>query len=525
MCNIPWNAAANPQLDLFFEKWVPGAKVPDRRKLSGKYLQDAADTVKNSIRTAVLGQYATGQSDGWKNIAKTSVITSMMSVNREVHLVRTHDMTGLPKTGEQHVKIIKRDMEHMQEMYGVHPIAWVTDDGPDGKGARNLLRKMLSWLITLVCWAHQTGLLAGDYLAIPVYKQTVDASLDIVRWFNNHGTALDLLNQEQALTFQADQQGHTFSTHSTPPQVAPSTRRPLALILPAKTRWTSHFQSASRLLLVSRALKMCVLRHKDLLKEIGRKSQTKNAQATAERVISSILDESFWTRLTRIVAHLHPLTIATNLLQARHTRMDHVLLTLANLYRIYNSDAVEPDGAGLDQDLFILAVFFNPYVRGYCFDRVALPPAEINSMAENAFKRFFGTAPEPDFTDALIAYSQNAEEFTDKKMGLVAKEQSAREHGKDIDLVELWSRIDRSNETRAVCMGRNGVVKLAIRILSVIANSAGVECVFSDFAQTHTKGRSRLNPDVVHNTSTVRLAVRRDLASSGHTTRRLKRKL
>lgn len=37
-CNFAWNAAANPQLLLFFSKYVPEAKIPDRRVLSGRVL-------------------------------------------------------------------------------------------------------------------------------------------------------------------------------------------------------------------------------------------------------------------------------------------------------------------------------------------------------------------------------------------------------------------------------------------------------------------------------------------------------
>ncbi len=84
MCNIAWNVAENAQLHLFFHKWVPGAVIPDRRKLSGTYLDEAADQVRSETVKKVQGSLGTGQSDGWKNVAKTSVVASMMSVNGEV---------------------------------------------------------------------------------------------------------------------------------------------------------------------------------------------------------------------------------------------------------------------------------------------------------------------------------------------------------------------------------------------------------------------------------------------------------
>ncbi len=47
----------------------------------------------------------------------------------------------------------------------------------------------------------------------------------------------------------------------------------------------------------------------------------------------------------RVEAHLKPIAIATNILQTPHTRLDHVLGTLANLFRIYNSDSMEAEAS------------------------------------------------------------------------------------------------------------------------------------------------------------------------------------
>lgn len=84
---LAWHAADNAATHIFFEKWVPGIKVPDRRKLSGKCLDAAAAKVQTEVMKNVGGKVATGQCDGWKNVAKTSVVSSMMTVERQVSLV------------------------------------------------------------------------------------------------------------------------------------------------------------------------------------------------------------------------------------------------------------------------------------------------------------------------------------------------------------------------------------------------------------------------------------------------------
>ncbi|KAI8986110.1 hypothetical protein BD414DRAFT_416768, partial [Trametes punicea] len=117
-------------------------------------------------------------------------------------------------------------------------------------------------------------------------------AVEVVRWFNNHGSALDLLNQEQRFTY----------------------KRVLSLIHPALTQWTTNFQSASRLLVLRRALEACVFRNRETLVEIGAKSQTRHAKESAQRVIASIEDKVFWNRLDRYAAMLASfLTVVTRM--------------------------------------------------------------------------------------------------------------------------------------------------------------------------------------------------------------------
>ena len=71
-------------------------------------------------------------------------------------------------------------------------------------------------------------------------------------------------------------------------------------------------------------------------------------------------------------------------MQAAHTHLDHVLLTLGNLFHIYSNPALDPQiwaailgslekhWAKGDQDVFILAVFLNPYIQQHPFSRAAL---------------------------------------------------------------------------------------------------------------------------------------------------------
>ncbi|KAL6302503.1 ribonuclease H-like domain-containing protein [Sparassis latifolia] len=372
-CGMAWNMADNAEMQLFMRKWVPGAKVPDRRSLSGVYLDRAFDEVESRTTMKVKGKVATGQCDGWKNVAKMSVVTSMMTVEHEAYLVRTHDMSGELKTGDRLLELVRADIKYMSEKYGVKTIGWCTDDGPDGKKMRRLLSVVMACIICVVCWSHQIQLIVGEYLTIPEILEAIVQAQEIIKWFNSHGAALDLFEKEQELTY----------TDAT---------RVLALILPCVTRWTAHFLSISRLLDLSLAMKLCCARHADKLLICAGK--TADVKAKALSILNTVKADEFWKKLVRIRTHLEPLAIAMNITQAPHTRLDHVLLTLANLYRIYSSpdtedqvqskilDSLEKRWKKADQDVFILAVFFNPYTRGRCFDRAALTKNALTAMAK-----------------------------------------------------------------------------------------------------------------------------------------------
>lgn len=80
----------------------------------------------------------------------------------------------------------------------------------------------------------------------------------------------------------------------------------------------------------------------------------------------------------------------------------------------------------------------------------------------------------------------------------------------DIDVIMVWKGQTRQTSSR----GSGALVALAIRILSIVPNSASTECLFSAFGTTHTKRRNRLSPQKVHLTSLVRLDQNRRFQSS-----------
>lgn len=189
--------------------------------------------------------------------------------------MRSHNMTGQPKTGDQLLEVVKEDLNYMETHYGLRTIAWCTDDGPDGKKMRRLLWTWLPWMVVLVCWAHQINLVVGDLLSLEyIWLDVVEQAIELVVWFNNHSQPLSWLRMEQIQTYHGQSWG---------------------LFLPVATRWLAHYLTISRLLKIETAVRSCHIKYgEQLIRSVGSKAEKK---AKATRVLKPIGDESFWRRL------------------------------------------------------------------------------------------------------------------------------------------------------------------------------------------------------------------------------------
>jgi hypothetical protein len=220
-----------------------------------------------------------------------------------------------------------------------------------------------------------------------------------------------------------------------------------------------------------------------------------------------------------------------------------VLLTLGNLYRIFDNlptadhqvtatlhGSLERRWAKTDQELMILAVFLNPFIRTRPFNRESFPPITFFHLVRRAFLRLLrqDAAGDTEFLEAYNSYYQNTGFFSDENMWIQGHRKLYEENvcsflsqnlscrlpnaqNKNVDLVAIWNQMSNVKSLR----GRAGFVSLAVRILSILPNSAGPERVFSEFGMIHTKRRNRLHPQKVHNTSLVRADRLRAHVSAG----------
>ncbi len=61
-------------MQLFVDKWIPAAVVPDCQTLSGPILDREAGKVEEKLKVKLKERKATFQTDGWKNKAKQAIV-------------------------------------------------------------------------------------------------------------------------------------------------------------------------------------------------------------------------------------------------------------------------------------------------------------------------------------------------------------------------------------------------------------------------------------------------------------------
>ncbi|KAL1672232.1 ribonuclease H-like domain-containing protein [Schizophyllum commune] len=288
----------------------------------------------------------------------------------------------------------------------------------------------------------------------------------------------------------------------------------LALFLPAITRWTSHYLSTTRLIFLQSSFQQLLLDSKDELVVVA--GDTPAAREAAEKVIEILEAPGFWNNLKKVQQHLEPLAIAANVTQSDHARLDTVLLTLANLYRIYCDESLDPAireavhkslekrWKKIDQDIFILAVVFNPYIRTACFasESPFCRTGTIRQLVIKCYKRIFNTSNEPntEFRSALSDYLGKVGIWSDESMDLAGHKARARAQVREVSCNDVTT----ADTPGPAPNGIAGMAQLAMTLLSVVPNSASVERIFSLFGIIHSKHRNRQSPEKVRKSAVLR---------------------
>ncbi|KAF8692824.1 hypothetical protein RHS03_08537, partial [Rhizoctonia solani] len=196
--NIALCAIDSVETWLFFNQYFPGAPLPTQQALAGQILKEVVWKLEENMVKAVYGKMATGLSNGWKDKRKCALLAYMANVDATAYTVGIKDILALPKTAENHLKVVKEAIKQCKEDLGMNIVGWVSDAGGNSRGMRICLGKEHPELLLFDCWAHQIQLVVGNVLKL---KNDLVAcsnnAQEIAKWFILHSQALGLLHDKQ----------------------------------------------------------------------------------------------------------------------------------------------------------------------------------------------------------------------------------------------------------------------------------------------------------------------------------------
>ncbi|KAJ6553870.1 ribonuclease H-like domain-containing protein [Mycena sp. CBHHK59/15] len=478
------NSIEHPFVRHFFEKWVPGADIPGRDALSGRILDAEVLSIEASRKSEMKDELATGSVDGWSTKHDAVQQISCNVKGKEIP-IQLHITTKERKTSANLLTHVMVDITYLTVVLGIILVAFCCDSGGDSRGLRPLLLNLMPWILTIPCWAHQINLVVKEYICCPEVTIILNNCLKIVNWFSSHKRALHMLLEEQQ---------------------AINEKRP-----PGKNGSDLSDSCGQEL-------------HDGDLESAGGDNEDSRA-STAE--VIALIDSGrlgpFWTGVHRVSRYLTPLAFASNVTQGANTRLDHVLVTLAVLYHRYSTNIKSFDCAAHntvicaslakrwkalkhDQDFYILAVFFNPFLRAFFFnddDTHSLSRVGLYHVVKRVYTRIFELSDNSAVPSALFAqyldYYDGRGRYTSEKMALK-------------EFQNMFNNQDTIVLMNAIWRGVKGeLVQMALRILAMIANSGGNERAFSVLGRTYSdKTRNLLNPERAHKS----LIVQRDIVES-----------
>ncbi|KAJ6592924.1 ribonuclease H-like domain-containing protein [Mycena capillaripes] len=465
------------------------------------------------------GELATGSVDGWSTKHDAVQQVSCNVKGKEIP-VQIHITTKERKTSANLLTHVMADIVYLTTVLGVILVAFCCDSGGDSRGLRPLLLNLMPWILTIPCWAHQINLVVKEYIGCSGVTEILANYLKIINWFSSHKRALLVLLEEQQIVNEKRPPGQKWE-------------RLKRFVRAGITRWGTHAMSVRRLVELQGALLDLINHRLEELESAG--GDDEEAREKAAEVIA-IIDSGkmgpFWTGVHRLSRYLTPLAVASNVTQGANTRLDLVLVTLAILHHRYSTDNKTFDCAAHntvicaslfkrwralkhDQDFYILAVFFNPFLRAFFFnDEIhSLSRIGLYHVVKRVYTRIFKVGEDSAVPSTLfeqyLDYYDGVGRYSSEKMAL----DEFKHMFKNEDSLALMNSVWRGVKGELALMAQ--------RILAMVANSGGNERAFSVLGRTYSdKTRNLLNPERAHKSLIIQRHILETFPSSKQRKRR-----
>ncbi|KDQ09947.1 hypothetical protein BOTBODRAFT_116600 [Botryobasidium botryosum FD-172 SS1] len=144
-----WSTIEDPEVCALFQRYVPGATLPGRKKLSGLSLQNELKKVELGITERMAGHYATLQCNRWKNVKKTHLVAFMITAAGEIRCTHVNNVLAARKNASGLLAMMKDELNYNNTALHVINIGVCSDASGESRAAR--IRLLDEIVMTLTC--------------------------------------------------------------------------------------------------------------------------------------------------------------------------------------------------------------------------------------------------------------------------------------------------------------------------------------------------------------------------------------
>lgn len=275
--NIPFQIVDSPYLKSFFDALRPTFKLPSRKQLAGKLLDNACTETSNHISTCIKNAKCIAiVSDGWSNQRNEGIINYMLTTPQPL-FYKFVACEENRHTSDYIAIELCTVIEEIgpEKVYGI-----TTDNAANMRAAWTIVKDKYPHIQTYSCASHSMQLFAMDVEKQKKYATHLIQVKKIVQFFKNRHVAAHIFSKYR------EQYGIT-STLST--SVA--------------TRWASSIKSIQQLQINKKALKSSVVDE-----EIA-SSIPSNQQNLFKQIVKWVLDEEvFWLKNQHFINLFSPVS-------------------------------------------------------------------------------------------------------------------------------------------------------------------------------------------------------------------------
>ncbi|RHZ82237.1 hypothetical protein Glove_110g32 [Diversispora epigaea] len=236
-CGWAFNWINKPETEELFTFLNPFLKLPDRRLLGGRILNEAVND-SNSWMIKNLQEDQIGVTvtfDGWTNV-RNEHIMGIVIITSEGHPY-VWKAIDISSEHETHIEVMEKTNTILEELNNnsIKVCALVTDSAGAYAASRRRLRISKKSIVFFPCFAHQLNLCVGEvFKESTEFKTTLDKAIRLASFFRNS-------NNKFFISKLKEIQYEEYNKEST-------------IVSPGETRWNSYYYVCTSLIKTQKAL-------------------------------------------------------------------------------------------------------------------------------------------------------------------------------------------------------------------------------------------------------------------------------